>query len=361
MTAAVYGEPVDGVDVVPISSPALASLLAAVHRRVLGTNAATSADGEVHLVASEPATDAELLDAHVVEAIAAAERVTVLAGPGVVTAGAVPGLHALAAAGRFGVLNTWGAKGVFDWRSRHHLATAGLQALDFELAGLPDADLVIATGIDVDEAPPARWASVPHVTVDPRQLDALSEEVSQRAEWQPVPELRTRLAAVTQGGWADDSAPAAPSAITRTYGDLLGTGGRLGADGGVGGFWVARTFSTVELGTAHVPSRRTPGFAAAVALVTRLAQPQRPVLAVVDEIDDATGALMAIADDLGAGFAVEVWSADGDALAPAAHRARLERLTTIDRCEVVTLGTAEWQLERIVAAAGEVVAWGGIR
>ena len=52
-----------------------------------------------------------------------------------------------------GVLNTWGAKGVFDWRSRHHLATAGLQEHDFALAGLGDADLIVATGVDPDEAP----------------------------------------------------------------------------------------------------------------------------------------------------------------------------------------------------------------
>ena len=49
------------------------------------------------------------------------------------------------------MLNTWGAKGVFDWRSPHHLATAGLQAWDFELGGLADADLIIATGLDERE------------------------------------------------------------------------------------------------------------------------------------------------------------------------------------------------------------------
>ena len=64
-------------------------------------------------------------DDAVVDRLRAAERPMVLAGPGVVLDRAVAGLHALAAAGSLGVLNTWGAKGVFDWRSRHHLATAG--------------------------------------------------------------------------------------------------------------------------------------------------------------------------------------------------------------------------------------------
>src|SRR5687768_2999894 len=71
----------------------------------------------------------------VLEQVTAAEAPLVLAGPGVVADGAIPGLQALATAGDLGVVNTWGAKGIFDWRSRHHLATVGLQANDAELAG----------------------------------------------------------------------------------------------------------------------------------------------------------------------------------------------------------------------------------
>ena len=65
-----------------------------------------------------------------------------LAGPGVVRHRAVPGLHDLAVSAGVGVLNTWGAKGVFDWRSRHHLATVGLQADDFLLSGLHRAEFL---------------------------------------------------------------------------------------------------------------------------------------------------------------------------------------------------------------------------
>src|SRR5262249_44609558 len=82
-------------------------------------------------------------------------------GPGVVADGAVPGLHALAAAAHVGVLNTWGAKGVFDWRSRHHLATAGLQARDFPLGGMAGADLIVATGLDGREVAEAAWRLAP--------------------------------------------------------------------------------------------------------------------------------------------------------------------------------------------------------
>src|SRR4029079_18341656 len=121
--------------------------------------------------------------------------------PGVVRAGAVPGLHAFAAAGRLGVLNTWGAKGVFDWRSRHHLATAGLQAEDFTLGGLADADLIVAVGVDEGEAPADRWQTLAPVRgISPGEMDPLSQVWSRSAEWPDVPELRTRLAGVTQAG-----------------------------------------------------------------------------------------------------------------------------------------------------------------
>ena len=96
-----------------------------------------------------------------VEAVRAASTVVLLAGPGIVRHEAVAGLHDLAVSAGIGVLNTWGAKGVFDWRSRHHLATIGLQADDFVLSGLQEADLIIATGLDPHESPDARWRLAP--------------------------------------------------------------------------------------------------------------------------------------------------------------------------------------------------------
>ena len=82
----------------------------------------------------------------------------------------MPGLHDLAVSAGVGVLNTWGAKGVFDWRSRHHLATIGLQADDFVLSGLDRADLIIATGLDHAESPDDRWRLAPALTVPPAGL-----------------------------------------------------------------------------------------------------------------------------------------------------------------------------------------------
>ena len=167
------------------------------------------------------------------------------------------GLRALAAAGRLGVLNTWGAKGVFHWRSRHHWATVGLQELDFELAGLPGADVVLAVGLDEEEAPERLWSPFPHASVTPELLGPLAERWGEPGPFPDMPPLRDRLAAVTQAGWAATGSPLMPSLVTRHYAAVFGHGGLVAADPGTAGFWVARTFATTRLGTAFVPANRS--------------------------------------------------------------------------------------------------------
>jgi len=296
-----------------------------------------------------------------VERLHAAERIIVLAGPGVVTAGAVPGLHAFATAGSLGVLNTWGAKGVFDWRSRHHLATAGLQAKDFELAGFGDADLIIATGVDPDEAPADLWQLAPVLEVAPGSLSQLAERWHRPLSPIEVPPLRAGLASATQAGWGRDDAPLAPSRITLNYTRALGAGGLVAADPGTAGYWVARTFSTTELGSVQVPADPdASGFAVACAVVSRLRRPLRPALAVVDgPLDDRVNEVLEAAAGLGVAVAVEVWQDDGEALDADAHLVRVEALVRAEKTVVATLTSARSQLDDMVAVAGPVVAWEG--
>jgi thiamine pyrophosphate-dependent acetolactate synthase large subunit-like protein len=438
---AVYGRPLPGVDVVDVADGRVASLLAAAHRRVHGRGAAVIADGAV-VVGPGPAAGsptrapaagaadasisepADLVDAAgelvgavaaghlrlqvgfdpaspvpdvvpprapapdrwvlpddtVVEAVQGARSPVVLAGPGVVTAGAVPGLHAMAAAAGVGVLNTWGAKGVFDWRSRHHLATGGLQADDFALAGFGAADLIVATGVDPDEAPDERWRLAPVVEVPPGALDPLAAHwVRARADI-TLPPLREELARVTQEGWAATGTPLAPSLVTRHYAEALGGGGMIAADPGVGGYWVARTFATTELGGVHVPAQADgAGTAAACAVVARLRSSGRAVLAVVDAapgqvaaagartagsaadaVDPATAAVLDAARRLGVAVPRAVWSDDGEGLDADAHLARLRAAVVADDPAPVVLATDRGQLDRMIGAAGPVIAWGGL-
>ncbi len=260
-------------------------------------------------------------DAAQLDALAAAQNPMVLAGPGVVRDKAVPGLNSFATAGSLGVLNTWGAKGVFDWRSRHHWATIGLQARDFELGGLASADLIIGTGVDPAEAPDERWQLAPSITLAPGALGPTAERWGRPRVELDVPPLRSGLAAVTQEGWAASGGELAPSRATLNYGRCFGSGGLVAADPGVAGYWVARTFSTTELGSAQVPAELdNEGFAVACGLVARLRRPGRAVLAAVDgPAGEMVTAALDAAASLGVAVPVEVWDPDGPHLEPDAH------------------------------------------
>lgn len=407
---AVYGQPVPGLPVVEVRDPAVAPVFAAAHRRVHGVGAAVHHDGWLlvdgavlgagalavavrtpddlaglldRLVAAPPGgtvvhLDADLdaivvdpgivpevrprwiaADPDVLAVLEGATEPVVLAGPGIVHDGAVGGLHAFAAAGGVGVLNTWGAKGVYDWRSRHHWATIGLQELDFELGGLAVADLIVATGLDARESPESRWRLAPSITVPPGMLDALSEHwVRPRADI-AMPVLRDRLGAVAQAGWASSGSPMPPSRVTLSYAEAFGSGGMVAADPGTAGYWVARTFTTTELGGAIVPAEADAhGVAAAAVVIARLARPGRRTLAVVDgPVSEIVMAVLEVGDALGAPVGVEVWDPSGPRLDVDAHRDRLRSLAAVERSIVAPLATDGRQMAQMIDAAGPVVAW----
>lgn len=361
-----YGSPLVGASAVAVPDD-LAGLFAAAHLRITGRPAAANRDGG-QLVVHEPGPQPVGRDVdEVVAALRGSDRPVVLAGPGVVAERAAEGLRALAAAGSLGVLNTWGAKGLFDWQSPHHLATAGLQLHDFELAGLAEADLIVATGLDECESG-ERWRLAPAVQVGPRQLVEVARRWSRAARPIQPPRLRTELARVTQDGWSTERAPLAPSRVTRQMREVLGPDGFVAAAPGTCGFWVARTFPTTRLGSAVVPAATAPaGFAAACAVVARLLCPQRPVLLAIDgragadgaaQLDPSTAAVVEAGRRLGIRLPVEVWCEGGLALDAEAHASRLAQL--LHRGGTVSLATDPAQLERFVEVAGPVVAWGGL-
>jgi len=405
---AVYGAPLRGVEVV-VSEPEAAGLLSRAHARLFGERAAVHLGGGtlevppissaaqvssvlkigsaaeiaeldagrlsagitlcVELDLTQPtdlwppdATSAETWsdpDERVVRHVREAGTVTILCGPGVVKDRAVHGLHDLAAAGGLGVLNTWGAKGVFDWRSRHHFATAGLQQDDFALGGLADADLVIATGVDPLEAPPRLWSDYEHVSVEPSSLARLAELWPSARRTPDMPLLRDRLSIATQAGWGDLRSPMKPSRVTLGYSRCFGSGGLVAADPGSAGYWVARTFATTEVGSVHVPAEPdSAGMAAACCLVARLESPTRAVLAAVDApVRDEVSMVLETAARLGVDLPVEVWDPDGARLDAEAHRIRLARAALGGLHGTFSISTDPSQLDQMIDAAGPIVAW----
>jgi hypothetical protein len=242
----------------------------------------------------------------------------ILVGPGVL--GHEHGLAAFATALECGVVNTWGAKGVFRWDSPYHFGTAGLQARDFELAGLGDLDVLVTSGLDPDELTSSPWEGRAEVVdIPPSQLGAA------RARSLPLPPgtlerpaLYRDLAAVVQPMYASDAVPPPAAKLAALVAGALPPGALVVGEPGLVGFWVARTFPTVEAGSVVVPARG--GVQAAHRIADAAAQAGRDVLLIAAE---------AVVLDR---VRVDVWSPDRADLDPAP----------------------------LVAVAGPIVAWGGV-
>jgi hypothetical protein len=293
----------------------------------------------------------------------------VLAGPGVVRAGtiAVEGLRAFAARAGLAVANTWGAKGVFEWNSPHHMSTVGLQERDFEILGFGEADLLIATGVDPLESPPERWALAPIVVeVDPRVLADLADA------WpHPTAEIRpndflARMSAVCQPLFVDDRFPMSPGRAVAEVRATMVPGDVVVADPGPAGLWVARSFSTVTLGSVVVPATVEPGFAAAAALAAGLRVPRTPAVAITTgPVGDETVAALDAARSLGVPLVLEVWGDDpGPALDATVavtgiehHRDALLAARAGDGVTVLHVPVDFADTARLVEVAGPVVAW----
>lgn len=284
-----------------------------------------------------------------------------LAGPGVVDAGAIETLRALADAGGLGVANTWGAKGVFAWDSPHHLGTCGLQARDFELLGFAEADAIVTIGLDPDEAAPERVALADVVDIAPGALGGWVGNVVH--DGPPLENrLYPRLAAVAQPGYTDDKVPLHPARAVADLGAALPTGGLLVGEPGVAGLWVARTFPTPALmpgepRRVEVPARRAP--AVAVRRAAEAASEGRPSVAVVAApLDGPTAAAI---ERLGAvPVVVEVWADAGDLTDADAHRRALDAALGGPGPTVLEVPVCAADTDALVAAAGAVVAWGGL-
>ncbi|HEY3724585.1 MAG TPA: hypothetical protein VGN59_14630 [Acidimicrobiia bacterium] len=239
-------------------------------------------------------------------------RVAMLAGPGVLRDRAVGGLREFAAAAHIGVANTWGAKGVFNWDSPHHLGTCGLQSDDFALLGFADLDLLWVTGLDPDESPPERYElGARIVKLRPTDLAALATGIARSSYPIEPPPLFERVAAVAQRGYVDDRVPRHPARAVMDVKQRTPPGGIVTAAPGPAGLWFARTFPTDAPGTIVVPAVATPGIAVAVALAA--ARAGRPATAVaVGPLDAVSEALIELGARLSVPLTVELWGDDVD-------------------------------------------------
>ncbi len=283
-------------------------------------------------------------------------KTLVLAGPGVVRANQIDALRAFAAQAGVGVVNTWGAKGLFPWDSAHHYGTAGLQARDFDLAGFGEAELVIAVGLDPDESPPAAWTHGQVLEVEPWQLAALAYNWPDPGPVAPHPALYTELAAALAPLYESTASPLTPARAAADLAAVARRGTLVVADPGPAGLWVARTFPTTEVGSVIVPSRPAPGFAVAAAIVAHL-DGRAAIAVTTSPLDPVTDALLEFAGSVGASFVLAEWGADAEWADANAHKVALRSALAAPGVAHVPVPVDFSCTRTLVEVAGEVVAW----
>lgn len=243
-------------------------------------------------------------------------RLGVLVGPGVVQQGRVRELRSFAARVGCGVVNTWGAKGVFRWDDPFHFGTAGLQARDFDLAGLGAVDVLVTCGLVAAEVTSQPWLGRAEV-IDVAPDDLATIQLDLPPGTLERPPLYTELAAVVGPMY---ERPGSPPARAAALAAALPDRGIVMAAPGLVGFWIARTFPTSVPRSVLVPP------AGGADMVLRLAE------ACAEKGRPTTVVTSALPPRAQKGVTIEVWSPDEVDLDPAP----------------------------LVAVAGEIVAWGGV-
>jgi hypothetical protein len=290
----------------------------------------------------------------------------ILAGSGVIRAGAVEALRRLADDTGLGVLNVFTAKGLFRWDSPYHLGTAGLQLHDFALAGLAPDRPVLAVGVGSDECPDAilRDAGIatdgawPVTRVATERLGSLNGLVRAAHDGPPVlGDLYHRLSGVAQPLYRVEDVPLNPARAASDVAESLPDDGVVTLEPSIAGWWVARTLPTTQLGSVRVPAAGRPGLAVAAALVAAI--DGRPAVAVVEApVGPENRALIDLARSRDADLVVAVWGGEGSVSSPEDHReqlrAGLAKPGVTELSVPVAFGPAT---ELLTEAAGPLAAW----
>lgn len=264
-------------------------------------------------------------------------------------------LAEFAARGGIGVLNTWGAKGVFRWDSPFHFGTVGLQERDLEFAGLDEVDLVVVSGLDPEELGSAAFGSALVQEIPPWQLGAaLADWPRAHRDVGPRPPLYDRIANLVTPLYEQSSGPVTPPRAALHLSGAAPDGGVVVADAGTAGFWIARTFPTGIAGSVVVPALDQPGFAAAAALSCSLSG--RPCVAVIDgPPDDSTLLVLEEAARREAPVSIQSW-VEG-ATTPEEHLEMCRRGFAGGAGHLDVVGVDNGAMADLVDLLGPVTAW----
>jgi acetolactate synthase-1/2/3 large subunit len=244
--------------------------------------------------------------AQAAELIAAAKHPLVMAGNGVIRAGATAALEAFA--GRLGipVTKTFMAKGAIPRSHPMSLGSAGLTANDYIACGFDRADLVICVGYDIVEYHPHLWHRNPdqkivHIDQLPAEVDehyilevgvvgdiaaglrALAERLQPRTEnWAANLRLTIDQEAAEHAG--DTGFPVKPQKILWDLRQALEPEDILISDVGAHKMWVARLWQADAPNTCIISNGfASMGIGVPGAIAAKLAYPDKNVVTVTGD------------------------------------------------------------------------------
>ncbi len=236
--------------------------------------------------------------------IRGANSPVVLAGNGVVRAGAAPALREFSRATGIAVAETFMGKGAMDADDPKALGTVGLQSRDYAMAGFGDADVVIAVGFDLVEHAPEHWnpgrdKRIVVVDTEPAEIDAfytpavelvgdlhhvltrLGEECRDAPRSGGSSRLRDVVAGRFEAARHDDAFPMQPPRALWEIRQVLGRADVLVSDVGLHKLWIGRMFPAHEPNTVLIANGLAGmGFALPCGIAAKLVHPERRVVTV---------------------------------------------------------------------------------
>jgi len=238
--------------------------------------------------------------------ISAAKNPMILAGNGVVRAGACEALAEFARKLNIPVANTFMAKGVIPFKHPMALGSAGLQANDYVNCGFNRADVIICIGYDLVEYHPYLWhpsrdRTLIHVDTTPAEVDAgyvisvgvvgdINHSLAEMAtmikasESEPMRPLRDMLIEDMNLQRDDSSHPVKPQKIIWDLRTVLDLEDIVICDVGAHKLWMSRMFRCEYPNTCIISNGfASMGIAVPGAIAAKLVHPQRRIVAVTGD------------------------------------------------------------------------------
>ena len=230
----------------------------------------------------------------------------ILAGNGVVRAGASESLVTFAEVLHIPVATTFMAKGVIPFSHELSLGTVGLKAKDWISFGFEQADVVICVGYDMVEYHPEEWnpdccKSIVHIDASPAEVDehyivevgVLGElgEALRAIAWKARPQKDFSLRKLRQAivremsEYANDQAfPMKPQKIVWDLRQVLSPEDIVISDVGAHKMWMARMYQAERPNTCIISNGfASMGIAVPGAIAAKLVYPERKIVAVTGD------------------------------------------------------------------------------